>query len=171
MQQITALLDTVSLAWIGVLGWLDGVCFPKLGVVAYVAQLSHGNCAVRQCSRRAAEIGGELRGLLSRDSTGQVRIEGVTVSENGFFQQVVVAWFLQPTGRCSDVTRAMMFIVGGVFASSTGYSWLLNWQYMETSTAMCVGYVAQYPVGVVSRAVSVRGGEHVMCGTGKINRK
>jgi len=117
MQQITAQLDTVSLAWIGVLGRLDGVCLPKLGVVVYVSELSQGKCAVRQCFRRAAETGGELQGSLSGDSTGQVRIEGVTVSENGFFWHVVVAWFLQPTGRCSDVTRAMMFIVGGVFAS------------------------------------------------------
>jgi len=118
MQQITAQLDTVSLAWIGVLGWLDGVCLPKLGVVAYVAELSHGKCAVRQCFRCAAEIGGELQEPLSGDSTGQVRIDGFTVSENGFFWHVVVAWFLQPTGCCSDVTRAVMFIVGGVFASS-----------------------------------------------------
>jgi hypothetical protein len=53
MQQITALLDTVSLAWIcglgWLVGWLDGVGLPKLGVVAYVAELSHGKCAVRQC--------------------------------------------------------------------------------------------------------------------------
>jgi len=118
MQQITAQLDTVSLAWIGVLGWLDGVCLPKLGVVDYVAELSHGKCPVRQCVRRAAEIGGELQGSLSGNSTGQVRIECVTVSENLFFWHMVVAWFLQPTGRCNDVTRAIMFIVGGVFASS-----------------------------------------------------
>jgi hypothetical protein len=49
MKQISALLDTVSLAWICVLGWSDGVCLPKLGVVVYLAELSHGKCAARKC--------------------------------------------------------------------------------------------------------------------------
>lgn len=70
MQQITALLDTVSLAWICVLGWLDGVGLPKLGVVSYVAELSQGKCAVRLWLKCAAEIGGALQGPLSGDITG-----------------------------------------------------------------------------------------------------